>query len=149
MELTVELGCCKYPPAHTLPKVGNYIQNLAFVLNGFARRQIWLDNKEALLRFAESAHFGVYGLVKDAETGRAIGGAKITVAGIDRAVVTTERGEYWRILTPEGDNKSGIYWIRAEAPGYRSSPNKLVVKFPGAAWPPARRRQDFLLVKSS
>ena len=47
MEITLELICCKHPPATELPK-------------------FWLDNKNALMSYMELAHMGVKGTVTDA-----------------------------------------------------------------------------------
>ena len=46
MEVTLELSCCKYPPANELP-------------------QFWDDNRRSLLQFLGEAHRGVKGFVKD------------------------------------------------------------------------------------
>ncbi len=46
MEVTLELSCCKYPPATELP-------------------QFWDDNRASLLQFLGEAHRGVKGFVKD------------------------------------------------------------------------------------
>ena len=46
MEITLELSCCKHPPASTLPRH-------------------WLDNKNALLAYMEQTHSGVKGVVMD------------------------------------------------------------------------------------
>ena len=47
MEITLELSCCKHPPAKELAR-------------------FWLDNKNALMSFMELAHMGVKGTVTDA-----------------------------------------------------------------------------------
>ncbi|XP_075219466.1 carboxypeptidase D svr [Lycorma delicatula] len=95
-EITLELSCCKYPNAKQLVDE-------------------WHLNKESLLSFIESVHWGIKGVVKDQITGKPIQGAKIYVENINKTVSTTSRGEYWRLLVP------GKYSIHAEAPGYHQS----------------------------
>ena len=46
MEITLELSCCKHPPASELTR-------------------FWLDNKNSLLSFMELVHMGVKGTVTD------------------------------------------------------------------------------------
>ncbi|XP_076831166.1 carboxypeptidase Z isoform X2 [Brachyhypopomus gauderio] len=92
LELTVELGCDKFPAEEEL-----YPE--------------WLRNKEALLSFMESVHRGIKGTVKDTD-GNGIKGAIISVKGIRHDVTTAEDGDYWRLLN------SGMHIISATAPGY-------------------------------
>lgn len=54
------------------------------------------------------------GLVRDGK-GDPIAGAKIKVAGIDHDIVSTDRGEYWRLLLP------GDYKITVVASDFRPS----------------------------
>ncbi|XP_030245291.1 carboxypeptidase D isoform X2 [Drosophila navojoa] len=107
-ELTIELSCCKYPPASTLPEE-------------------WQRNKRALLQLLKQAHIGVKGLVQDT-SGYPIPDATIIVSGLeDKPIRTSKRGEYWRLLTP------GIYSIYAAAFGYQSSvPQQVHVTNEGA-----------------
>ncbi|KAH8418923.1 hypothetical protein KR222_004849 [Zaprionus bogoriensis] len=95
-ELTIELSCCKYPLASTLPAE-------------------WANNKRPLLELLKQAHIGIKGLVHDA-SGYPIADASIIVAGLeDKPIRSSKRGEYWRLLTP------GIYRVYAAAFGYQSS----------------------------
>ena len=92
MEITVELSCCKYPMENTL-------------------QGHWEDNKEALLTYVEAVQAGLRGIVRDAG-GEPVANANIevasmtmfTLAGIEKNVTTSFRGEYWRLLAP------GKYW---------------------------------------
>merc|ERR1712039_754782 len=59
MEVTLELSCCKFPPASEL-------------------QQFWEDNRKSLLAFLGEAHRGVKGFVKD-ETFTPIEGASMKV----------------------------------------------------------------------
>jgi hypothetical protein len=105
-EITLELGCDKYPAASVL-------------------EQEWEDNKQSLLEFAWQAHLGFKGLVKDADTLQGIANALIHVRNITRIAKTFRRsddinhditsvhdGDYWRLLTP------GEYEVIAMADGY-------------------------------
>merc|ERR1719481_2012468 len=80
LEITLELSCCKHPPASTLPRH-------------------WLDNKNALIAYIEQTHSGVKGVVTDFN-GNPVSRAQVRVVGINRDVLTTKAGEYWRVLPP-------------------------------------------------
>merc|ERR1719278_55783 len=105
-EITLELGCDKYPPASSL-------------------KSEWEDNKKSLLEFIWAAHSGVKGVVKDFDTRKGIANAIIHVKNITRVAKSFRRsddidhditsvhdGDYWRLLTP------GEYEIIAVADGY-------------------------------
>merc|ERR1711899_568775 len=105
-EITLELGCDKYPPASALS-------------------QEWEDNKKSLLEFIWLAHSGVKGVVKDFDTRKGIANAIIHVKNITRIAKSYRRsddinhdirsvhdGDYWRLLTPSE------YEIIAVADGY-------------------------------
>jgi len=87
MEITVELSCCKYPLEDTL-------------------QGHWEDNREALLAYVEAVQAGLRGIVRDAE-GEPVANAIIEVAGIEKNVTTSFRGEFWRLLS------AGRYCVRA------------------------------------
>ncbi|XP_041851854.1 carboxypeptidase D isoform X2 [Melanotaenia boesemani] len=93
MEITMELSCCKYPPASELKKE-------------------WNLNRESLLAYMEKVHIGVRGFVKDAVSGAALGDASIMVAGIHHNLTSAKYGDYYRLLLP------GTYNITAVAPRY-------------------------------
>ncbi|XP_026155154.1 carboxypeptidase Z-like isoform X2 [Mastacembelus armatus] len=99
LEVTVELGCEKFPPEEEL-------------LNA------WHENHEALIAFIETAHRGIKGIVKD-EEGNGIKGARISVRGIRHDITTAEGGDYWRLLTP------GVHIMTASAPGYTRAMKKV------------------------
>ncbi|XP_063701049.1 carboxypeptidase D [Culicoides brevitarsis] len=95
-EITLELSCCKFPKAEEL--VGE-----------------WKRNKRSLIEFMKLTHMGVKGLVTDAR-GHPLRDAEIVVENLeDKPVRSTERGEYWRLLTP------GTYRIQATAFDYSPS----------------------------
>nr|XP_023012130.1 carboxypeptidase D-like isoform X2 [Leptinotarsa decemlineata] len=92
MEVTLEVSCCKYPPAHELPKY-------------------WEDNKLSLLKYLAEAHRGVQGFVID-ENGNPVEKASLKVKSRDVGFQTTKYGEFWRILMP------GVYKMEVYADGY-------------------------------
>ncbi|KAL2736992.1 carboxypeptidase D [Vespula squamosa] len=100
-ELTLEVGCTKFPNASELPK-------------------FWLQNRESLLKFIEMSRKGVHGLVRS-PIGGAVSHAKISVDGIKHDIYTAEGGDYWRLLVP------GNYNITVSAPGYESVTQNITV----------------------
>ncbi|ROT83745.1 Carboxypeptidase M [Penaeus vannamei] len=92
MDITIEMSCCKYPPADDLPK-------------------FWEDNKKALVRYLGEVHRGVRGFVKD-ERNAPVEGASLKIKGRDVGFQTTKYGEYWRVLLP------GRYAIEVYAEGF-------------------------------
>jgi len=101
MEVTLELSCCKYPPASELPK-------------------FWEENRLALVKFLAEAHRGVHGFVMD-EHGNPIEKASLKVKGRDVGFVTTKYGEFWRILLP------GVYTLEVYAQGYLPRETEVLV----------------------
>ncbi|XP_068440183.1 carboxypeptidase D [Clinocottus analis] len=93
LEITMELSCCKYPPASELHKE-------------------WDLNRESLLAYMEKVHIGVRGYVKKAISGTALANVSIVVASIRHNLTTGNNGDYYRLLLP------GTYNITAVAPGY-------------------------------
>ncbi|XP_045429936.1 carboxypeptidase Z [Pipistrellus kuhlii] len=91
-EVTVELGCVKFPPAEAL-------------------YGLWQHNKEPLLRFVEMAHRGIKGVVMD-KFGKPVKNARISVKGIRHDITAAPDGDYWRLLPP------GTHIVIAQAPGY-------------------------------
>lgn len=92
MEITLEVSCCKFPPAHEL-------------------RKYWEDNQLSLLKFLAEAHRGVQGFVTD-PNGAPIERASLKIKGRDVGFQTTRYGEFWRILMP------GIYKLEVYADGF-------------------------------
>jgi len=80
LELTIEMGCTKFPLAADLP---NY----------------WLDNREALLRFIEQVHYGVHGFIHSS-IGTPIPGAMITLNDAKHATFAATYGDYWKLALP-------------------------------------------------
>ncbi|GFR88437.1 carboxypeptidase D, partial [Elysia marginata] len=103
-EITIELGCIKYPPEANLP--------------GY-----WASNKDSLLVYMGQVHKGVKGFVRD-KSGQAVYNASIQVADIEHTVYSAQDGDYWRLLAP------GMYKLTASAVGYE--PQSIVVKVPSS-----------------
>ena len=101
MEITVEQLCDKFPNAGQL-------------------RDVWEDNVESLLAFAEQVHRGVRGFVWSA-SGDAIAGAGVAVGGRDHVVLSGEDGDYWRLLVP------GNYTLTVRASGYTTATQNITV----------------------
>uniref|UniRef100_A0A8C9G7G8 Carboxypeptidase D n=1 Tax=Pavo cristatus TaxID=9049 RepID=A0A8C9G7G8_PAVCR len=106
-EVTIELGCVKYPNAEELPKY-------------------WEQNRRSLLQFMKQVHRGVWGFVLDAMDGRGILNATISVAEINHPVTTYKDGDYWRLLV------QGNYKITASARGYNPVTKTVAVDSEGA-----------------
>lgn len=79
MELTLELSCCKYPTSSHLPT-------------------LWTQNYQALLKYVQTVHQGLAGVVVDVFTNTPIVGATLQILGRDVTFETTKHGEFWRIL---------------------------------------------------
>lgn len=91
-EITLELGCIKYPESKNLPT-------------------FWQENKESLLKYMEAVHIGVKGFITDTNNNPVVN-ASITVEGLDHDIRSTVEGEFWRLLAP------GTYKITVSAPFY-------------------------------
>ncbi|XP_058127239.1 carboxypeptidase M-like isoform X1 [Anopheles coustani] len=92
MEVTLEVSCCKFPPAYEL-------------------RKYWDDNQLSLIKFLAEAHRGVQGFVVD-PTGNPVERAQLKIKGRDIGFTTTKYGEFWRVLLP------GVYKLEVYADGY-------------------------------
>ncbi|XP_035780286.1 carboxypeptidase D-like isoform X7 [Anopheles albimanus] len=92
MEVTLEVSCCKFPPAYEL-------------------RKYWDDNQLSLLKFLAEVHRGVQGFIVD-PTGNPVERAQLKIKGRDIGFTTTKYGEFWRILMP------GVYKLEVFADGF-------------------------------
>jgi len=79
-EITLELSCCKHPPASTL-------------------LQEWMKNKESLLQYMEAVHTGIKGEVIDSDTGNFVQNAAIKNSRNRKGHTHNSR---WRILETFG-----------------------------------------------
>lgn len=80
MECTMEVSCCKYPPASSL-------------------EQYWKDNSASLVEYLNQANTGIRGIIKF-QNGNT--GVNLTVSFDSREPYfkTSSDGEYYRILLP-------------------------------------------------
>lgn len=109
-EITVELGCKKFPAGNTLA-------------------QYWKDNVDSFYEFIWLSHIGIKGVVT--MNGHPVANAKIMVVRlhvdepelIEHFIQTTATGEYWRLLS------DGHYMVFAETvEGYTSEPVEIEIK---------------------
>lgn len=124
-EITLELGCDKYPPAEVLETE-------------------WERNKEALMNFMWQTHIGIKGVVYNSMTKHGISNAIIHVKNvtndkerdIQHDVTSVHGGDYYRLLPP------GKYKITAYRDGYL--PHTRLVTVAENPYMPAQR-VDFAL----
>lgn len=100
-EITLELGCFKYPKAEELPRY-------------------WLDNREALIKYIEQVHIGVKGFVRSS-IGSPIKHAAISINNIQHVTYSGVDGDFYRLLLP------GRYNITATAFNYESQTAEIVI----------------------
>eukprot|EP00795_Rhopilema_esculentum_P015189 gene15189-6385_t len=101
-EVTVEMGCYKFPPASAM---------LAY----------WNSNKVPLVRFIMECHKGVKGMVVDSQ-GNGIPDALIYVSGIQHNMKSLKAGDYYRLLLP------GTYNVTIRAKGFFPTTKEVIVK---------------------
>ena len=96
-------------------------------------KKLWEANMEPLLAYLEEAQQAVKGLVLDevsgpllvptlVQAGVPVAGAVVVVKGRDKDLVTSTRGEWWRLLVP------GSYTVWAHSGGRRSREVTVTVK---------------------
>uniref|UniRef100_A0A8C3RKK8 Peptidase M14 domain-containing protein n=1 Tax=Chelydra serpentina TaxID=8475 RepID=A0A8C3RKK8_CHESE len=102
-EITLELSCCKYPPASQL-------------------QAFWNDNKAALIEYIKQVHLGIKGQVLDRH-GQPIPNVIVEAKGREHICPyrTNQHGEYYLLLLP------GSYVLNATAPGSGSILKTLIV----------------------
>ncbi|XP_064602473.1 carboxypeptidase E-like isoform X2 [Liolophura sinensis] len=110
-EITLELGCDKFPPAADLP-------------------MYWEQNKDALVNYILQSHVGIKGMVVDRVSDTPISGATVKVYNmtdgkyqyINHDITSAKGGDYYRLLI------DGQYRVDVQAPGYRTATKCLVVE---------------------
>ncbi|OAD62352.1 Carboxypeptidase D [Eufriesea mexicana] len=100
-EITIEVGCTKFPNVTELP-------------------DYWLQNREPLLRLIEMSRKGIHGVVRTS-IGNPIPHAKISIEGIKHDIYAAKDGDYWRLLVP------GKYNVTVSAIGYESQMQTVTV----------------------
>lgn len=105
-EITLELGCDKFPEAEDLP-------------------QYWDDNYRALIAYLWQAHIGIKGQVTDGD-GKPISHTTISVyrqdgKKINHDITSAHEGDYWRLLVP------GNYKVSACAADYQCASKDVTV----------------------
>ncbi|KAL1505234.1 hypothetical protein ABEB36_004842 [Hypothenemus hampei] len=128
-ELTLELGCDKYPPAKDLESE-------------------WERNRKPLINYIWQSHIGIKGIVYDANTMHPISNAIIHVTNvtgektseIKHDITSVYGGDYYRLLTP------GTYKVTAYKDGYL--PHSKLVTVTSSPYTEAKRI-DFPLKSTS
>lgn len=100
-ELTIEVGCYKFPQAEELAK-------------------FWMDNRESLIKYIEQVQMGIKGFVKSS-IGTPIPHAVISVNNIQHVSYTGVDGDFYRLLLP------GKYNITASAKGYETQTSEVTI----------------------
>lgn len=101
-EITLELGCEKFPKASDLP-------------------EYWKENKKSLINYIEQAHKGIHGFVTD-EDGKGIEKVRISIANRRHDIFSSKDGDYWRLLVP------GAYDVTATAVGHEPQTKSIIVE---------------------
>lgn len=102
-EITIEMGCRKYPAASELPK-------------------LWRQHRRPMLIFLDEVHKGVKGIVRDGLTNMSVPGVAITVNGSKHPVHSVAPyGDYWRLLLP------GTFQVTATKVGYKPETKTITV----------------------
>ena len=118
MEITLEISCCKFPPASDLPRYWQENRDVSWTkkLKIFPVSSQHADGDDgewwswwfigsmsyfpqSLLKFLGEAHRGVRGFVLDPH-GEPVQGAFMKIKERDVGFRTTKHGEFWRILLP-------------------------------------------------
>jgi len=106
MEITIEMGCFKFPLDSMMPT-------------------FWSDHKYSLLAFMDLVHTGIKGVVQD-NAKRPVFNATLTIKKpsdtTGKNVTTTNLGEYWRLLSP------GNYTLELTHPDFLPYEIKLELK---------------------
>ena len=97
MEITVELSCCKYPPASDLSS-------------------IWQQNQKSLIEYLKLANTGVRGVVYF-QNGIAASYLTVKIDTREPFFKTSQNGEFYRILLPGAYSLS--LWLNCDTQVYQ------------------------------
>ncbi|XP_059181786.1 carboxypeptidase M [Centropristis striata] len=119
LEITLEISCCKFPPANQLPA-------------------LWTENRGSLLQFIKQVHLGVKGRVFDG-SGVPVQNAVVEVKGRRNMCPfrTDRHGEYYRLLLP------GEYSFTVTYPGHEVLTTTLNIPYGPDQY--SAMKHDFLL----
>ena len=98
-ELTVEVACCKYPPASQL-------------------QAIWLQNQKSLVEYLKMANTGVRGVITF-QNGQPASFLTVRIDGREPYFKTSQTGEYYRILLAGSYNLS--LWLDCSTQLYQQT----------------------------
>ncbi|KAK3727884.1 hypothetical protein QZH41_010596, partial [Actinostola sp. cb2023] len=101
-EVTVEVGCERFPKADKLKKY-------------------WDDNKRPLMNLIKQVHTGIHGFVKSTK-GNPIKNAVVRISDRRHDVMAAKDGDYWRLLVP------GSYDVTASAKGFEPQTKVVLLK---------------------
>ena len=102
-EVTVELGCIKYPESAQLT-------------------EYWNVNKASLLAFVKQGKLLLRGVVKDKISRMNLPGCSVNVLGIEHPMKTKKLGDFFRPLIPDNS-----YTVQVSCPGYHQETRKVYV----------------------
>lgn len=107
MEITLELGCDKFPPASQLP-------------------QLWWDNIDSLFNFMFQSHIGIKGMIISPTEKQLIANISVTDLDIpdgyiDHDITSTPYGDYFRLLA------NGNYKVTASVAVKGEDGNEIIV----------------------
>ncbi|XP_066142240.1 carboxypeptidase E-like isoform X1 [Euwallacea fornicatus] len=119
-ELTLELGCDKYPPVEDL-------------------KSEWERNRKALINYIWQSHIGIKGIVYNVDSKHPLSNAIIHVTNvtgghsseIKHDITSVYDGDYYRLLTP------GTYKVTAHKDGYL--PHSKLITVTNPPFTPAQR----------
>lgn len=117
LELTIEMGCDKFPWAKEL-------------------KGYWHDHREPLLQLIEQVHHGVHGFVRSS-IGTPIARAAVALDGGNQTIYSGTYGDYWKLTLP------GRHNVTVLADGY--APLRVEVEVPSEE--PRGMRLDVTLMR--